>query len=58
MRKTVTLSNLKECCRKKEMTVTALAEEIGCARPVIYFALERPGRYSRVYKAIQRKLLS
>jgi hypothetical protein len=34
------------------VSLAALARRIGCSRPVIYFALENPKRYSRVYGRI------
>lgn len=35
------------------LTVQELADKIGCSRESIYFAIERPTRYSRVYSKIQ-----
>jgi len=34
------------------LTMGSLAARIGCSRPSIYFALERPSRYPRVYQKI------
>jgi hypothetical protein len=31
------------------LSVSALAETIGCSRQAIYFALERPHRFSNVF---------
>ncbi len=30
-------------------TIADLARAIGCSRPAIYFAIERPSRYPHVY---------
>lgn len=34
------------------LTIGDLARQIGCSRPSIYFALERPERYPRVFEKI------
>jgi hypothetical protein len=33
-------------------TITAFAAQIGCSRPAIYFALERPDRFPKVTQKI------
>lgn len=52
----VTKRNLVKRCTARGFTVTSLAAKIGRARPVIYFALERPSRYTETYKLIQEVL--
>lgn len=36
---------LQHACRRRGISLSRLAGELGCARQSIYFALERPGRY-------------
>lgn len=52
----VNLGNLRKRCRAHSLTITGLAEQLGCSREAIYFALEKPSRFSRVYRLIQDKL--
>lgn len=56
-RSKINLKTLRKRCKAKGIpTITALAKEVNCARPVIYFALENPSRYSRVYREIMEVL--
>lgn len=38
------------------LTVGAIARHIGCSRPAIYFAIERPKRYPRVFERLKEAL--
>ena len=50
---TVTLQQVSDACVVRGIpSISALATEIGCSRQVIYLAIERPTRYSKVYQAI------
>lgn len=35
-------------------SIAELSRRIGCSRPVIYFAIENPGRYPLVNQRIQK----
>lgn len=37
-------------------TITALAKRIKHARPVVYFAIERPTRFPKVYEKILKEI--
>ena len=52
----VTLENLEARCRDRGLTVTELARRIRRSRTTVYFALERPSRYSLAYHLIQNEL--
>jgi len=38
------------------VTLAELARHIGCSRPSIYFAIERPSRYPIVYRKLKEVL--
>lgn len=48
--------NLKDlrarAAAKGIFTLSELARRAGCARPTVYFAVENPQRYSRVFKKL------
>ena len=50
----LSLASVKSRCKGIEGigTITKLASLVPCSTPVIYFAIERPTRYSRVYSRI------
>jgi hypothetical protein len=50
------LDRLHARCRKKKISIAGLARQIGCSRPAIYFALEKPDRYSNVAAAMEEIL--
>jgi hypothetical protein len=50
------LDRLHARCREKKISIAGLARQIGCSRPVIYFALEKPHRYSTVTEKIEEAL--
>ncbi len=55
--KQVTKRTLLARCRAKGFaTVGAFARHIQRARPVLYFALEKPTRYRPTYDLIQKEL--
>jgi hypothetical protein len=33
-------------------SLAALARQVGCSRPAVYFAIEKPSRYPRVHRRI------
>lgn len=52
-RKKINLKELKAGCERRGVkSIAALARQIGCSRPGIYFAIENPDRFSRLYEKI------
>lgn len=49
----INLKAVRRHCLERGITVKQLAGIIGCSREAIYFAIERPERYGRVYGALQ-----
>lgn len=53
MKTRINAKKLRTAMAKNEIfTIADLARLIGCSRPAIYFAMERPSRYPRVYAKI------
>jgi len=52
----INAKNLKARCRARDLTIVALARQIGRSRQAVYFAAENPSRYSRTYRLIQEVL--
>jgi hypothetical protein len=43
----------QSCARAGIKSFAVLAEHLRCARPSIYFALERPSRYPHLFKKLE-----
>ena len=54
---TMSLEGVKALCALKRIRgITGLAKLVPCSREAVYFAIERPGRYGRVYQRIEEIL--
>jgi hypothetical protein len=50
----INIKNLRRSLDEKgEGSISELARRFGCSRQAIYFAMEMPRRYPRIYKKLQ-----